>query len=223
MSFLTSGLFWGFILVLLGLSIIVRILFNIDVPVFKVVFGLILIYLGFQVLFGSPTRFVRHHTTVRRTERRFDRAASRVDHRFERAVSRVDGRIDQVTSEIKGDNDSEPEQEKTNRKKTDRTFEENEYNVVFGGSTIDLTDLSKIPANHKIEINVVFGSALVLLGPEVSVTIKNSTVFGESIFPGKTVSFFGNEEFDFGTKGDYQIFIETNTVFGSLEIKVVEK
>jgi hypothetical protein len=53
MGFLFSGVFWGSVLVLLGLSVIVRIVFNINVPVFRVVFALILIYLGIRVLMGG--------------------------------------------------------------------------------------------------------------------------------------------------------------------------
>lgn len=192
MGFLTSGLFWGFILILIGLSIIVRVLFNIDVPVFKVVFGLILLYLGFQVLFGPAVRSGRHS----------------------RARSRVEVRVDRSTKAQETDFDE------TSQVHPDR---ENEYNIVFGGGTIDLTDLSRIPEDHRITINVVFGSALVLLDPQMTVTVKNSTVFGESILPGKTVSFFGDDEFRFGNNGGYDIYIETNTVFGSLEMKVVEK
>ena len=43
MGFLFSGVFWGGVLVLLGISIIIKVVFHIDIPVFRVVVALVLI------------------------------------------------------------------------------------------------------------------------------------------------------------------------------------
>ncbi|MFC1887332.1 hypothetical protein ACFLYK_00830 [Candidatus Cloacimonadota bacterium] len=51
-NFIWSGLFWGIILVLFGLSVILKSVLNIDIPIFKIVFALILIYLGIKMLTG---------------------------------------------------------------------------------------------------------------------------------------------------------------------------
>ncbi|HON10477.1 MAG TPA: hypothetical protein PLE24_06375 [Chitinispirillaceae bacterium] len=53
MGFLFSGIFWGVILILIGVAIIIRIVFNIHIPVFRIVLALILIYLGLKVLLGG--------------------------------------------------------------------------------------------------------------------------------------------------------------------------
>jgi hypothetical protein len=53
MDFLFSGLFWGIILILCGISVIVRIVFNIHIPIFRIVLALILIYFGIRVLVGG--------------------------------------------------------------------------------------------------------------------------------------------------------------------------
>jgi hypothetical protein len=53
MGFLFSGIFWGSILILLGISVIIRIVFNVHVPLVRIVFALILIYFGIQVLVGG--------------------------------------------------------------------------------------------------------------------------------------------------------------------------
>lgn len=53
MGFLFSGMFWGGVLVLLGISIIIKVAFHIDIPVFKIVVGLVLIYLGARLLWTS--------------------------------------------------------------------------------------------------------------------------------------------------------------------------
>jgi predicted membrane protein len=56
MNFIWSGLFWGVILVLFGLSIILRHTLNIDIPIFKIVFAIILIYFGVKLLIGTSNK-----------------------------------------------------------------------------------------------------------------------------------------------------------------------
>jgi predicted membrane protein len=53
MGFFFSGIFWGSILILLGISVIVRIVFNIHIPLVRIAFALVLIYLGIRVLVGD--------------------------------------------------------------------------------------------------------------------------------------------------------------------------
>lgn len=48
-----SKLVWGAIIVLFGLSIILKEVFSFNIPVFKVVFGLFLIYLGGKTLYNA--------------------------------------------------------------------------------------------------------------------------------------------------------------------------
>ncbi len=52
MHFVFSGVFWGLILVLLGLSMIVKVVFKIDLPIIKLLFAALLIYWGIKLLFG---------------------------------------------------------------------------------------------------------------------------------------------------------------------------
>jgi len=51
------GLFVGILIILLGLGIIVNVIFHTHIPTFKVLFGLILIYLGLKIIFGSWISF----------------------------------------------------------------------------------------------------------------------------------------------------------------------
>lgn len=48
-----SGMFWGVLLILLGISIILKVLFNITIPIFRIAFALLLIYLGVKILTGG--------------------------------------------------------------------------------------------------------------------------------------------------------------------------
>lgn len=61
MGFLFSGVFWGIVLVLLGLSMILKVVFHLDIPVFRIVLAGGLIYVGVRLLVGGswgpgPTR-----------------------------------------------------------------------------------------------------------------------------------------------------------------------
>jgi predicted membrane protein len=53
MGFIFSGVFWGSILILLGLSVIFRIVFNVHIPLFRVIFALVIIYFGIRILAGG--------------------------------------------------------------------------------------------------------------------------------------------------------------------------
>jgi hypothetical protein len=58
-GFLFSGIFWGCVLIFFGLSLIARVVFHINIPVFRITFALVLIYLGVQLLFcGRWCRFI---------------------------------------------------------------------------------------------------------------------------------------------------------------------
>ena len=47
------GIFFGILLILAGTALILRILFNIDIPVFKLLIAFILIYIGIRMLSGD--------------------------------------------------------------------------------------------------------------------------------------------------------------------------
>jgi hypothetical protein len=47
------GIFFGILLILAGAAIILRILFNIDIPVFKLLVAFVLIYIGIRMLSGD--------------------------------------------------------------------------------------------------------------------------------------------------------------------------
>ncbi len=56
MSFVFSGLFWGAIVVLIGLTIILNGVLGIRIPIIRIVFGLLLIYWGISLLLGLSFR-----------------------------------------------------------------------------------------------------------------------------------------------------------------------
>ena len=61
MNFLFTPIFWGGVLILWGLSMIINTLFHINIPVFRIVIALVLIFLGLQMLFGWKVNFNRNY------------------------------------------------------------------------------------------------------------------------------------------------------------------
>ncbi|MDD2331344.1 MAG: hypothetical protein PHI68_01685, partial [Candidatus Cloacimonetes bacterium] len=53
MSIFFGNMFWGILIILLGLSLILKD-FNINIPLFKIFFGLIIILFGIKLLIGRP-------------------------------------------------------------------------------------------------------------------------------------------------------------------------
>jgi hypothetical protein len=53
MEFLFSGLFWGLLLILIGLIVVINVVFKIEIPVARIIFGLLFVYIGLHILFGG--------------------------------------------------------------------------------------------------------------------------------------------------------------------------
>lgn len=62
MKYLKKGTFWGIILILLGISIILKGAFNIYLPVIRILFGCILIYWGGELL-GEAAKKIRRRSS----------------------------------------------------------------------------------------------------------------------------------------------------------------
>jgi predicted membrane protein len=52
MGFSCWGIFWGVFFILLGLSVILKAVFHIDIPLIRILFALFLIYMGIRMLVG---------------------------------------------------------------------------------------------------------------------------------------------------------------------------
>jgi predicted membrane protein len=52
-----ASLFWGILLIIIGLSLIIKIVFNVDFPIFKILIAFFFIYIGLKIMLGSSFRF----------------------------------------------------------------------------------------------------------------------------------------------------------------------
>jgi hypothetical protein len=97
-----------------------------------------------------------------------------------------------------------------------------EYTMVFSGGTIDLMDL-KADAKD-LEINVVFGSAVVLLPSDLSFDIHPTTVFGGTVLPERSQYGIGESTYSLNSaQENAPINIESSCVFGRLEYVIKDR
>jgi predicted membrane protein len=123
------SLFWGLLLVILGLSLIFRIVFNIDFPLFKVFIAFLLIFFGLKMLFGSfrgPT-FETRESDVVFGEKRFSDPQNNRDY----SVVFGKGVFDFRDFDLKGEN------------------QKIKISTVFGASIVKLN--KNMPVRVKVE------------------------------------------------------------------------
>lgn len=48
-----NSMVWGTVIIVIGLSVLLGAVFGINIPVFKILLGLLLVYMGIKVIFGS--------------------------------------------------------------------------------------------------------------------------------------------------------------------------
>ncbi len=131
MSFVSSAVFWGVVIILIGLSIILREVFDIHFPFLRVFFGILLIYWGVKVIAGGFNRSWGSNNIVF-NEANIDDDGTKKEYNVVFGSSRVDlFKMQMPTSDQKL-----------------------EMNVVFGSGKLIIND--SIPM--RIEMNAVFGN-----------------------------------------------------------------
>ena len=91
MSFVFSGLFWGAIVVLIGLTIILNGVLGIRIPIIRIVFGLLLIYWGISLLLGLSFRRTSGATVFSDTKLESTEASGKQDVVFGRSTIDLTG------------------------------------------------------------------------------------------------------------------------------------
>lgn len=166
--------FWGLLFIVIGAVFIIRYAFHVNISIFKVVFGFILVYFGVSVIvsaFGTTAKDAKQ------------------DMVFENSNIKVENLQD-------------------------------EYNIIFSKSTVDLRDVKLEGKSRKVKVHVVFGDGTVRINPEIPSRIKASSAFGTANIPNNNNVTFG--EYTYRTKGykegEPHLEIEANVVFGKLDI-----
>ncbi|MEO0075089.1 MAG: LiaF domain-containing protein [candidate division WOR-3 bacterium] len=131
MGCLTSGVFWGVLIIIIGILILIRVIFGINIPIFSLIIGLLLIYLGIRIISGATC--CRRPKTIIFEERNIEGtpAENKYDVVFGKSLIDLSG-IELKSGVTKVD-----------------------INIVFGSATIKVNPSQPI----KIRASSVFGSA----------------------------------------------------------------
>ena len=172
-----AGIFWGAFLLLLGVALIIKVVFNVDFPVFKVVVGIFLVMLGLKVIFGkfliSPGHFKAEETIF--NERVYDNPESGKEYTvlFAKGVydfTNVDleqGSFRVKVSTVFGGTQIIIPADKPVRIQAEAVFAGAELpggnNAVFGTSIYESESWSPDTAYIDIKVDVVFGGVQVIL------------------------------------------------------------
>lgn len=145
---MSVSLFWGLLLILIGLSLIIKIVFNIDFPIIKILFAFLFIYLGIKILIGRDFSIFHHDDngqTILFSEKNF----SSLEDGKEYSVIFGGGKLDFRTIAL-------PDSETVHCK----------INTIFGGTEIVLDQNTSV----QIKANTAFAGSKMPDG--------NSSVFG---------------------------------------------
>jgi len=131
MSFIFSGVFWGLVVIIVGLIIIINVIFHTHIPIFSLLFGLFFIWLGIRVLIGPSHHKKPQQAIFEEKKIETDSLSSKYDIVFGKGVIDLTGyKLKEGITRI-------------------------EINTIFGSSEIKID--SAMPV--KIRASSAFGSA----------------------------------------------------------------
>ncbi|WMJ75089.1 LiaF-related protein [Cytophagaceae bacterium ABcell3] len=133
MAILSSAMFWGILLILAGVSIILKLVFGINFPFFRVLFSLFLIYMGVRMLLGTSFKSTdqKERVVFSKTNVQYDRSNPEVNVVF------GSGEIDYTQVEV------------------EKGMPKGKVNVIFGNGNLYINE--NIPM--RIQVTTVFGGS----------------------------------------------------------------
>lgn len=168
MNFLFSNAFWGVLLILWGLSLVLKAFFpSIRFPIATIFISICIIVFGFQLLIGGfGSNRSRNH--------------KRMSHGYTERIS--------------------------------EEFSE-ELNVVFSTDSIRLNKVDVSTQDRYVDVNAVFGRAIIYVSSTTPVRIEADAVFGKIYKDSRLKWASGNET---------ALIINADAVFGSVDIIVLD-
>ena len=170
---LFTKIFWGGLIVLFGLSIIINAVFKINFPFFKVFVALIIIYFGFKILFGSFGFNLNENSTENSTVFGSNKIS-----------------VEQIESDMEYNSVFGSQSIDFRTSNTIADEAEIEINAVFGSIKVHLPDNVTI----KLKASSAFGSVKTPSGEMVSFGDTKKT-FSKGANPNKTIYLEANAVF----------------------------
>jgi predicted membrane protein len=169
MNFFFNGYFWGILLILWGLSLVLKAFFpNLRFPIGTIFVSICIIVFGVQLLVGG-----------------FGNKRSFSERRAKHGFSQHQ-----------------------------RSGFQEELNVVFSSDTLNLSSIDVTENDRFVEVNAVFGRAILYVGSDIPVRLETDAVFGR---------IHKDSRLRFATKSETALVVKAEAVFGSIDIIVLDK
>jgi predicted membrane protein len=203
----TSNLFWGLLLIAVGVIFLLDNRGVVDaVYILRTYWPLVLIVLGLAMLLGSTRR--KNVTVIGSPA---DVSASRGGAQQTRSGTR---NIEQVyESNVFGD---------VHLAVTSDNFKGGSVSTVFGDMSIDLLNTNAADGEQELNISGVFGDVDIDIPPDVPISVSGSTLFGDIRVREERRSGIGqqlayrSENYDTAAR---KLKIQFNQVFGDIKIR----
>lgn len=201
-----TSLIFGIIIILIGVSIIIKVVFQIDIPVFKICLGLLFLYIGIRIIFGGMN------------------CCSHNGSRSSVFCSKHYNVYDENVKEEKTviiDKDGNADTTYTESGHTGFNGKKKQYDIVFGSSVIDLREIVLKEKVTTVTVNTVFGSSKILINKNIPYKLTTDVAFGSVKLPDGNSAGFGNSNLTNADINDTTKYlsIKVNVVFGSSEIR----
>jgi len=95
------------------------------------------------------------------------------------------------------------------------------YDIIFGRGTVDLTQIAREAGERRVEVNVVFGSALVRIDPATPLEVEVNAAFGDARLPDQSTTALGSFRYRPSGQDKQQppkVRIKLNVIFGSCQV-----
>lgn len=194
-----SGMFWGIILILIGVLFLFQNFDMLDIgDIISTFWPLILVAIGLKILYDRKSK----------NQDEFDSVQETVQSSTEDKISSDSISRNNVFGDLNITIDS-------------KKFSGGSVSNVFGDVRIDLSKAEVIDSNCKLYVNDVFGSVYVKLPNGVQSKIKANSVAGELSIKDETHDgLFGNikkEDPGYATTAK-RIFVNSSIIFGSITV-----
>lgn len=131
MGCLSSGIFWGVLIIIIGILVLIRVIFGVHIPIFSLIIGLLLVYFGVRIITGMSCCRKSREVIFESSKIETGTASGKYDVVFGRNIVDLTGV--ELKSGVKGV----------------------EVNTIFGSSVIKIDPAMPV----KIRASSAFGSA----------------------------------------------------------------
>jgi len=92
------------------------------------------------------------------------------------------------------------------------------FDVVFGRGLVDLSHLEAPAEDVTVQVDAVFGTAVVKMNPAVPYDVSGSSAFGEVRMPDRSAAAFGDVSYQPKRDQHPHLHVKVNAIFGACQV-----